>query len=451
MGKLTDRTVNAARAVNGEVVMGDGAGLYLRVRPNNAPKVWFFRYTINGKTRKMQLGAYPLLTLAAAREKRDALLKLTKQGTDPTVAIAKEAEEREAKERALAARLTVNDLFSRWQTVELVRRKDKGAEITRMFRKDVLPKIGNLYVEDVRKGHITEIVDELLSRGVTRMAKLVFGLIRQMFRYAAERDIIDFEPTATIRKSKIGGKDTERDRVLSEDEIKALHKQISNAKLLDTTQLAVWICLATCCRIGELTNAKWEHIDIENMRWWIPPENSKNARAHNIQLSKFAVDKFEALKVAFQGKHERRQEKNKKNKNPIENPSPFVFPDKSKNKPVSSKTITKQLSDRQRVNLNPHKHRVGGALSGALVLKGGKWTPHDLRRTGATIMVSLGVLPEVAERCLNHIEQNKIKRTYQHHSYEKEMAEAWQLLGERLDLLTTKSSQNIVTIKKVAA
>ena len=83
MGKLTDRAVKTARAIDGEIVMGDGDGLQLRVRPSGAPKVWFFRYTINGKTKKMQLGAYPLMTLAEAREERDALLKMTKQVNRP--------------------------------------------------------------------------------------------------------------------------------------------------------------------------------------------------------------------------------------------------------------------------------------------------------------------------------------------------------------------------------
>ncbi len=51
-------------------------------------------------------------------------------------------------------------------------------------------------------------------------------------------------------------------------------------------------------------------------------------------------------------------------------------------------------------------------------------------------MTALGVSPEVAERCLNHTEDNKMKRIYQRHSYAAEMAAAWKLLGERLESLT---------------
>lgn len=62
---------------------------------------------------------------------------------------------------------------------------------------------------------------------------------------------------------------------------------------------------------------------------------------------------------------------------------------------------------------------------------------HDLRRTAATIMGDLGIRPEVIDRCLNHKEQNKVRRTYQRYSYQPEMKEAWQLLGQRLEALTS--------------
>ena len=165
--------------------------------------------------------------------------------------------------------MRVSELFQRWATVDLIRRKDGGAEIARMFKKDVLPKIGELPVEDVRKGHITEVTDALLARGVNRMAKQIFSLVRQMFRFAVDRDIIEFDPTASLRKVKIGGCDVERDRVLSEKEIRLLALQLPKAGLIESTEAAVWIALSTCCRIGELLQAKWEHVDLENQTWLI--------------------------------------------------------------------------------------------------------------------------------------------------------------------------------------
>jgi integrase len=85
----------------------------------------------------------------------------------------------------------------------------------------------------------------------------------------------------------------------------------------------------------------------------------------------------------------------------------------------------------------------------SLALAGGQWRPHDLRRTGATLMAELGVLPDVIERCLNHTEQTKVKRIYQRPQYEAPMREAWQRLGDRLALLDNKLG-NVVTLARTA-
>lgn len=467
MPKLTDRAVKSASTLTRELFISDGEGLYLRVRPNDAPKVWFFRYTLGGKTKKIQVGTYPTMSLLQAREEKSELLKLTKQGKDPAEIKAEEAALMEAEKRHLSSRLTVADLFDRWLTTDLIRRKDKGVEVTRMFKKDVLPTLGSLYVEDIRKGHITGITDALLKRNVPRMAKVVFSQVRQMFRFAVDRDIVEFDPTAALRKSKIGGKDVERDRVLSEEEVKAVYRQLPNAGVLDTTQLAVWGCLATCCRIGELVSALVDDVDLEARTWRIPADKSKNGKPHTIQLSDFAITQFRSLIANADRKRQKWHEKKEKQSQLIKDLSGeasaieakvttcpekrYLFPNGDYSDHVSTKTITKQLGDRQRVGKVPLKGRAKSSYAEALVLKGGKWTPHDLRRTGATMMVMLGVLPEVAERCLNHTEQNKVKRTYQHHNYEKEMGQAWRLLGERIELLTTKAGGNVKTIERSAA
>ena len=88
----------------------------------------------------------------------------------------------------------------------------------------------------------------------------------------------------------------------------------------------------------------------------------------------------------------------------------------------------------------------------ALVLLGDKWTPHDLRRTAATTMAELGALPDVVEKCLNHVEAGKVKRIYQRAQYEGPMREAWRLLGSRLTLLRDMAAgrvTNVVPLQRV--
>ena len=66
------------------------------------------------------------------------------------------------------------------------------------------------------------------------------------------------------------------------------------------------------------------------------------------------------------------------------------------------------------------------------------------------LMGDLGVDGDVIERCLNHVEPNRIKRTYQRQRTDAAKAEAWRLLGDRLELLTQANDANIVTLKRKA-
>ena len=468
MGVLTDKQMGCKSAKRDLWLTEDaprGAGRFVaRITPSGE-RLFYFRYTAPNGTREwLSIGPYDPtgkagFTLATAREKAKELSSIYQAGAkdlkghleqirlDEIAQKEREEAQREAERVAAeadaakeAARITVRGLFERWASVNLIRRKDGGAEIRRMFEKDVLPSLGAILVEDVRKGHITAVTDALLARGVTRMAKLIFSLIRQMFRFAVDRDIIEFEPTAAIRKVNIGGKDTERERVLDEDEIRVLVKQLPKAGLSDSAGTAVWLALSTCCRIGELMAVRWEHVNFDRRTWWIPPENSKNGKAHTVFLSDFALAQFQKLKDSSDNTAAHRARADG-----VEVPVfAWVYPNRTGTGAVCPKTITKQLGDRQRGGLPPMKGRARAELSGTLELVGGRWGPHDLRRTGATMMVKLGVLPEVAERCLNHTEENKVKRIYQRHSYESEMRQAWVLLGDRLELLLT-GADNVVT------
>jgi len=124
--------------------------------------------------------------------------------------------------------------------------------------------------------------------------------------------------------------------------------------------------------------------------------------------------------------------------------TPWLFPNPDLNAPLDTKGPTKQVGDRQRYDKPIMSNRSQDAH--ALELSGGRWVPHDLRRTAATMMVQLGVLPDVVERCLNHTEPNKLKRIYQRASYEVPMRDAWRLLGDRLDLLHRRATGEVTNV-----
>ena len=445
MAIITEYELKALRAADKGKRLREPGNLVGNVRVNRAGVVvvaFEYRYRSGTRTRSISVGTWPDATLRGIRKQRDAYRIEVDLGRDPLdardaatlAAIAEVAEAKANAQNRLDAiaqaqrRMTVSELFDRWEALALSSRKDKGVEIRRMFNKDVIPEIGAMAVEDVKKRHIAAMLDKVRERGVGRMVNLMLAQVRQMFRFALSRDWIEADPTATLKKADFGGKDVERERVLSEAEIKELSRKIADARFTPSTAAAVWIMLATCCRVGELSQAQWADLDLEKKRWRIPADNAKNQREHIVALSDFAVRHFKALMA-------------------VQTSAVWIFPASKINEDgtqshLDEKAITKQVRDRQRVK--PLKGRA--TASKALLLEGGAWTPHDLRRTGSTIMGELGVDGDVIERCLNHIEPNRIKRTYQRQRTDAAKASAWDLLGERLDLLTRQDATNVTTM-----
>ena len=434
MNRLTDLKIRNLNTKT-EQVLSDGFGLYLKVRPNSKTKPWIYRFTQNGKTQKMQIGSYPLIGLAEARALARELDREHQAGLNPIAERNRRREEAKLKALEEESKKTVQELFNLWAKIEIATHKDGGASVYRIFKKDVLPEIGSLRVEDVTKRHVIAVVDVILARGSRRMAKIAFSLLRQMFRFAVDRDMLIFDPTQSLRKAKIGGKDTERDRVLSETEIKKLALVLPTSGLREPYQIAIWIALSTLCRIGELTSARWSDVDIHRGSWRIPKENSKNGKSHLIRLSPFARDLFVRLKD-LQSHSESSKMKE----------SEWLYPMRNGLRPIRGQVISKQISDRQRLTSQLTK-RAAGATSESLTLLDGKWGPHDLRRTGATLMVALGVLPAVVERCLNHTEERRLVRIYQVFKYQDEMQSAWDRLGDHISKITSLRSD---ILKRVA-
>lgn len=423
------RRISMGESMYGTVRAGRGGEVSVYV-------VW--RYKLNGKPRQISIGTWKNkggASLKAIRDKRDKFAAEVKSGINPIDRKAADklrvqADQAEAIHQQIErlqqlaekqARLTVRGLFDQWQALELRTRADKGIEAKRSFERDVFPQIGDMAAADVTKAHIQNIVDTMMMRDIVRMTKRVLSDLRQMFGFALDRDLVEVDPTARIKKSKIGP-DGERDRVLSESELTALFKMLPTSGLVDISQNALLLQLATITRICEVLGARWDHVDFERRLWTLP--KTKNKKSHTIRLSDFALRQLEHLKE-------------------LTGLTEWVFPSSRLNGPVCSKTVTKQVADRQRTD-QPMSGRT--KLIDALALPGGQWRPHDLRRTGASMMAELGVLPDVVERCLNHTEENKMKRIYQRAKYEGPMHDAWRLLGERLELLA-QSPTNVRTLR----
>ena len=150
-------------------------------------------------------------------------------------------------------------------------------------------------------------------------------------------------------------------------------------------------------------------------------ERQDNVADLTIYLSPFALDQFQRLHT-------------------LTSHTEWCFPNHAQTKHLDVKSISKQLGDRH-VMFKKSKDGSPRGLNNrrndnTLVLvagANGAWTPHDLRRTGATMMQQSGIALDIIDRCQNHVlAGSKVRRHYMHHDYADEKRAAWAALGARL-------------------
>jgi integrase len=460
-----------------------------RITPAGARSM-YYRYSAPGGERvRLLIGPYDArgdgkatFTVQQARDRARDLAALYRSGVrDLRGHFARQEEERrraEAAEDAARAeadrlaeiererRITVRALFDRWRAVDLkpqVRadgtragRKDGGEYTRQQFERRVFPVLGERRASEVTKADVMAILDEVKAAGRLRTSNVLLADLKQMFVFAETRGIIDRDPLAGIVRRHVGGAETQRDRVLSIDELADLAKRVPAARLNVRSAAAIWLLLATGARIGELMGAVWSAhvvdlarlqaaadaegckvgvVDLDARTWYLP--DTKNQRDHTVHLSELAHRLFAGL-AALQ---------------PLDDdgkPVPWVFPNTARTGPVCVKSFGKQLADRQR----PAERRMQGRAKSteSLLLKGGRWTAHDLRRTAASLMAELGVSGDVIDECLNHVIESRVRRTYIRNRRPQEQARAFDALGARLEEIRTgtAAASNVVALRSAA-
>jgi len=448
MSKLDAAKVAAAKAQDRPYKLIDGNGLQLRVATDGG-KTWLVRYIIDGDEKQYRLpeayGTGPgKISLKIARERASHIRALARQGIDFVKSEADvRAAEAESRKRNEAEAKTVRDLFDEW-IVEISGkrggkgRKDGGKELRRAFTNDVLPVIGGKLLSELSRADVLKTIRRVSARGANRQAVIILRDFKQMIRWGDSNKIyrrllIDCDVLDIEDRDVVGDydpvKDNVRTRVLAQAEIVVLREKLRNSGLTAVMQAAIWVMLGTGCRVGETGLARWEHVDFQNRTWSIPKENTKTQSAIVISLSDFVLRQFRALWDTREALDADKR-------------SPWVFPAfKSPLKPLTNHAIAKALSDRQRSpNAPVDSHAVKTDPLG-LALPGGVWKCHDLRRTAATLMQSLGIPESVAHRCLNHAPSGKLNQIYMLYDFGPEMTAAWTALGERLHVLL---SHNVI-------
>ncbi|HHS7808884.1 TPA: tyrosine-type recombinase/integrase [Pseudomonas putida] len=470
MSRITVKQLEALTAADDGKTLREEGGLVGRVRAGTRGITVLFRFEFkqNGVKRDYRLGSWSgslKKSLAEIRSERDEVKVTVAKGIDPST--AKKAAKIEAQtaieatiadaQRKATENLTVADLFEAWLK-DGVARQDGNAELKRSFGKNVLPAIGENALSTLTEKDLLTVLRAVRARGLNRAVVILNNDMGQMLRWAEKRKpwrglMADGNPSDLVDVEKLLDHDyqEQRDRILSADEIRELHNifgQLENdyaalpagqkysgiRPVNRRVQCAMWICLSTLCRIGELLKTEWRHVDLVKGTWLIPSANTKGQRGkrqdHHVFLSQFALRQFKELHT-------------------LTGETPYAFPATNNTSHVCTKTVSKLIGDRQCRFKNRTKPLAGRHNDNTLVLSNGatgEWTPHDLRRTGATAMQELGVALDIIDRCQNHLlGGSKVRRHYLHHDYAKEKTDAWRLLGEHIE--ATLNTDNVVPMR----
>jgi len=373
---LTDKALEALkpRAERYEVHDSYCPGLSVRVTPEGR-KTFNVKYRYGISQKRMTIGVYPRISLAAARQRAMDAMRQVDDGADP------------AKRRRQADH-RVDAIVAEFITRYAKPRNRRWMESERILLREFVAVFGQKDIRDVTRADILEIMDSAVERGAHYSANRTLSNVRKLYNWCIERGIVEKNPIVGL---KAPTKEVSRDRVLDDGEISAVLRACRN----DTYPFRQFapMLLATGQRRGEMAHMRWSEIDLDNKIWVIPTERSKNGKPHVVPLSAYALTLLNEIPRFLD--------------------CDFVFTT-TRRSPISG--FSKAL------------RRLWEATGAT------DWRLHDLRRTAASGMARASVPPHVVEKVLNHISGtiSGVAAVYNRYAYDPEKRAALEDWGEWL-------------------
>ena len=391
---LTDAQCRSAKCPDGaaRARYADGHGMYLEVLPNSG-RYWRLKYRFGGKEKRISLGVYPEVGLAAARQRREQSRILLSTGIDPSVA---------RKESRFAADAEAPGQFESvaraWHAQWKAARSDHHADyVLRRLEADVFPEIGHLPIKEVTAPVLVRVAKKIESRGALDIAKRSLQTCGQIFRYAVAHGFIERNPAADVKPADVLQSRTQTNYArIDARELPDLLRRITVYPGSPHTRTALQLIALTFVRTSELIEAPWDEFDLDAAEWRIPPSRMKMRTPHIVPLSRQAVDALKCLKE-------------------LQNLSPLVFPgERDHERPMSNNTILKALE------------RMGYK---------GRMTGHGFRGVASTSLHEHGFDHALIELQLAHQERNRVSASYNWATYLSERRKMMQWWADHLDQL----------------
>ena len=347
-------------------------------------KEYFVRYRdVNKRYRRLPIGDAQSLPLFKAHEKAAAIASKLDQGMDP-------AAERDTYRNSLS----FEGLCTSYLKLHANLKKDGGEEDKRIIHTNLLPTWAERKACDIQRKDVIALLDTIgTQRNAPVMANRTRALLSSIFNFGVERELVQSSPCYGLKKKF---KEKSKDRFLSDSEIKAIWIGFEKESL--ETRAALQFILLTAQRPGEIITAKWSDIGSDNI-WRLSSEKTKNGRGQIVPLSEGALELLKELKHNSA-------------------PDDYIF----------------------RTARSPHiKHRTLQNATTRLARDAEipNFTPHDLRRTAATLLRKTGTRTETLKKILNH-SAGTVTDIYDHYNEATEKRSALEQLWRHISNISTE-------------
>lgn len=380
------------------------------VRVNKTCKSFILLYSFHGVSRRLTLGKYPELSLAEARAQAAQAGELLKQGIDPgQKKIVELVEYRTSPtfEEAVESYLD-------WARAN----KKSWREDERMLRTEFVPHLGRAKIGDVRRKQVVALLDDKAKTAPVQANRLL-AVIRKMFNFCVEREILDATPLVQIKKV---AKEAPRERSLNRHELVWFLHQLAGASLTTNTRFALLLSLMLAQRSGRIVAMRWIDFDLDDLIWDRSGKFEKNNNPIAIPLSEDVLSILKYLREQQIQKVMSNDPERWVNSKKLPSPGPYVFPGRWPTKPQTQPSLNRAMRRFYDDYVKDSERLEEEAL---LRVADGypRPTVHDLRRTATTHMSKQGLGKEVRSRILNH-KNLSVDAIYDRYAYFDEKAVA---------------------------
>jgi integrase len=404
---LTDVAIRQAKPAAKQYKLADGAGLYLLVTPAGG-KLWRLKYRMAGKEKLAAFGAYPEVSLADARKRRDEAREQIAASKDPS------REKRRAKVRQRAEAMNTFAIISAEYCAKRKKDGQDGWAPATAKRSEYLlsrlnAALGSLPIGEIEPADILAAVRKIEGKGTLESARRTLQLAGMVFRYAVATARLASDPTRDLRGALATPKVTHYAAILEAAKVGELLRAIDGYESLGLTRLALQLAPHVFVRPGQLRHARWDEIDLDGALWTIPAEKTKMRKEHRVPLSRQAVAILREIHA-------------------LTGPAGYVFPSiRTRARPMSENT------------LNAGLRRLGYASD--------EMTAHGFRAMAATLLNESGKWhSDAIERSLAHGDADKVRAAYTRGAYWQERVSMAQWWSDHLD--TLRKGADVVPINR---